>query len=52
MGFSSGPGIACKNQQRDIDLMVLVLLDERKEIWEAEPKLPMFGTSTRDCLSD
>jgi hypothetical protein len=36
MAFSSGTGIICK-YQRDVDLIVPVLLDDRTEIWEADP---------------
>ena len=43
MAFSSGTGIICK-YQRDVDLIVPVLLDDRTETWEAEPNLPIFGT--------
>ena len=38
--------IVCKDKQCDIDLTVPVLLDDRKEIWEAGPKLPVCGQNT------
>jgi hypothetical protein len=45
MSFSRGAGIVCKYNQQDIDLLIPVLLDDRKETWEAEPKLPIVGSS-------
>jgi hypothetical protein len=44
MAFSRGAGIICEYQQRDIDLIVPVLHDDRTQIWEAEPKLAIFDT--------
>jgi hypothetical protein len=45
MAFSRGAGIVCKYNQQDIDLLIPVLLDDRKETWEAEPELPIIGNS-------
>jgi hypothetical protein len=47
MAFSRGAGIVCKDKQCEIDLIVPVLLDDRKESWEAGPKLPVVRLPER-----